>query len=75
MSIREYFEKDGEFLPTKKGISLTIENWEKLKTLINTVDECITKIWYYSFILKKKFFNGPIIRDCLRWTSKEVGIE
>ncbi|KAM3135382.1 hypothetical protein pb186bvf_012540 [Paramecium bursaria] len=44
VSIREYFEKDGEFLPTKKGISLTVENWEKLKTLINTVDECITKI-------------------------------
>jgi hypothetical protein len=45
ISLREYFEKDGEMLPTKKGIriqiinekkgiTLTVENWNKLKEAI-----------------------------------------
>ena len=44
VSLREYFEKDGQLLPTKKGITLTTENWRKLKEFINDIDECVKKI-------------------------------
>ena len=41
ISLREYFEKDGEWLPTKKGITLSLENWQILKKLIKEVDQVI----------------------------------
>jgi len=41
VNIREYYEKDGKQLPGKKGISLTNEQWEKLKSYIPSIDEDI----------------------------------
>jgi len=38
VSIREYYEKDGEIRPGKKGISLTLEQWNSLKDQIGDID-------------------------------------
>ena len=39
VNIREYYEKDGEQLPGRKGISLTLEQWNKLKKHMDQIDE------------------------------------
>lgn len=43
VNIREYYEKDGKTLPGKKGISLSIEQWEKLKNFISKIDRDVNK--------------------------------
>lgn len=40
VNVREYYEKDGSLLPTKKGISLPVEQWSSCKNAI----ENLTKI-------------------------------
>ena len=40
VNVREYYEKDGALLPTKKGISLPADQWASCKTAI----ENLTKI-------------------------------
>lgn len=44
INLREYFEKDNDWLPTKKGITLNVEQWELLKKLTPKIDEAIAKI-------------------------------
>ncbi|KAK7011446.1 activated RNA polymerase II transcriptional coactivator p15 [Biomphalaria glabrata] len=44
VNIREYYEKDGELRPGKKGISLSIDQWEALKEKIPDIDECVKKL-------------------------------
>jgi len=42
ISIREYYQADdGEERPGKKGISLSVEQWQKLKSHMDDVDEDI----------------------------------
>jgi hypothetical protein len=41
IDLREFFDKNGETLPTKKGISLTPENWDKIKKNISAIDQAI----------------------------------
>lgn len=43
VNIREYYEKDGAQLPTKKGISLTPEQFEVLKQHIGAVSAELAK--------------------------------
>ncbi|KAM0947516.1 putative transcription factor ssDNA-binding-TF family [Dioscorea sansibarensis] len=46
VSIREYFERDGKQLPTTKGISLPIDQWEALKNAIPAIESGIEKLEY-----------------------------
>ena len=43
VDIREYYEADGEMKPGKKGISLTAQQYQKLKSLIPEIDEGLKK--------------------------------
>uniref|UniRef100_A0A7S2JL94 Transcriptional coactivator p15 (PC4) C-terminal domain-containing protein n=1 Tax=Cyanoptyche gloeocystis TaxID=77922 RepID=A0A7S2JL94_9EUKA len=43
IDIREFYEKDGDLLPGKKGISLQPDNWEQLKKLTEEIDEAVAK--------------------------------
>ncbi len=44
VDIREYYEDHGEMKPGKKGISLNLENWNKLKNFLEKIDEAIDDI-------------------------------
>lgn len=39
VDLREYYEKDDEMLPGKKGIMLTPEQWTELKKVVSEVDQ------------------------------------
>ena len=41
VAIREYYEKDGEMLPGRKGINLNMEEW---KELLDNIDNLQTEI-------------------------------
>lgn len=43
VNIREYYNADGTLRPGKKGIMLTMEQWQKLKELVDDIDEDIKK--------------------------------
>ncbi|CAF0762777.1 unnamed protein product [Adineta steineri] len=43
INIREYYEDKGIEKPGKKGISLTADQWDKLKTLVNQIDVDLKK--------------------------------
>lgn len=44
VDVREFYDAGGELKPGKKGISLSIEQWNKLKRVVDEVDEAIAKI-------------------------------
>ena len=37
VAIREYYEKDGEMLPGRKGINLNMEEWTELLSHTNDI--------------------------------------
>jgi hypothetical protein len=44
VDIREYYQENGDLMPSKKGISLTLEQWTTLKSYIGEIDEMIAKL-------------------------------
>ena len=44
VDIREFYEKDGEMAPGRKGISLTIDQYNKLKSYISEIDKAIESL-------------------------------
>ena len=43
VNIREYFYSNGKQLPCKKGISLSIEQWDNLKSHMESIDSELKK--------------------------------
>jgi hypothetical protein len=41
VDIREFYESDRELRPSRKGISLSTKQWQKLKSVISEVDEAL----------------------------------
>ena len=44
VDIREFYEDNGEMKPGKRGISLSLDNWEKLKNFIDDIDNSVDNI-------------------------------
>ncbi|CAL9112266.1 unnamed protein product [Musa acuminata var. zebrina] len=44
LSIREYYMKDGKELPSSKGISLTVEQWEAFRNAVPAIEAAIKKL-------------------------------
>ncbi|KAL2902894.1 RNA polymerase II transcriptional coactivator KELP [Bienertia sinuspersici] len=44
VSIREYYKKDGKYLPTSKGISLTAEQWSSFSKNVPAIEKAIHKM-------------------------------
>ncbi|XP_065155993.1 RNA polymerase II transcriptional coactivator-like [Atheta coriaria] len=43
VNIREYYSADGDLRPSKRGIMLTLEQWDALKKCVPEVDEAIKR--------------------------------
>ncbi|KAK8791930.1 hypothetical protein WA158_005307 [Blastocystis sp. Blastoise] len=41
VDIRQYDVENNKYIPTKKGISLTLDQWELIKNMVNTIQPCI----------------------------------
>ena len=44
IDIREYYDDNGTMKPGKKGLSLNLDNWNKLKEFMDKIDEAIDNI-------------------------------
>ncbi|KAL6839835.1 hypothetical protein ACP4OV_029645 [Aristida adscensionis] len=44
VSIREFYFKDGKEMPTSKGISLTVEQWEAFRNSVPAIEDAIKKL-------------------------------
>ncbi|ESX00900.1 hypothetical protein HPODL_00313 [Ogataea parapolymorpha DL-1] len=44
VDIREYYQKEGKWLPGSKGIALTEDQWKALRGLIGEIDDSISQL-------------------------------
>lgn len=43
IDVREFYNADGDLKPGRKGIMLSMEQWQKVKGFMNEIDEAIKK--------------------------------
>ncbi|CAG9857007.1 unnamed protein product [Phyllotreta striolata] len=43
LDVREFYNADGDMKPGRKGIMLTMEQWQKLKGFMGEIDEAIKR--------------------------------
>lgn len=43
VDIREFYESNGELLPGKKGICLSLSQWRKFASLVSEIDDVVKK--------------------------------
>ncbi|KAF2879016.1 hypothetical protein ILUMI_27157 [Ignelater luminosus] len=43
VNIREFYDSGGELKPGKKGIMLTMEQWQKFKSVMSDIDEAVKR--------------------------------
>ncbi|RPA93693.1 PC4-domain-containing protein [Choiromyces venosus 120613-1] len=55
INIREYFEKDGELLPGKKGISLTVEQFNAFLSALPQIEQHLTDA---GVVIERPNFGG-----------------
>jgi Transcriptional Coactivator p15 (PC4) len=44
INIRDYYERDSEVLPGKKGVVLNVDQWKLIKEKIGEIDEALSRI-------------------------------
>ncbi|KAF3328317.1 RNA polymerase II transcriptional coactivator KELP [Carex littledalei] len=44
VSIREFYDKDGKQLPSSKGVSLTVEQWEAFRNAVPRIEDAIKQL-------------------------------
>jgi hypothetical protein len=44
VDLREFYSKDGKDLPGKKGISLSLDQWNQLKNMMPAIDAAISDL-------------------------------
>lgn len=75
VSIRDFYQKDGNLLPSKIGICLTSEQWTAIKQNVPAIEEAITKMQSMLSSGLDVEQNGQISKPVADSISQELPLE